>query len=422
MSYADFLARKVPRFAARGVDYRSVNDALFPFQGSIVDRALQHGRFAVFADCGLGKTLIELEYANNTPGRALLLAPLAVGHQIEQEAQRFGYDAAYGGDGKICISNYERLHQWNPDDFDAIILDESSILKAYDGKTRNALIEAFANHRFRLCCTATPSPNDIMELGNHSEFLGVKTRAEMLAMFFVHDGARTSQWRVKGHAKREFWRWVGSWCAMVRRPSDLGFSDVGYHLPPLTVHRHPITCDAAPNSRLIPGAGSLSLHERRRLRQSTINARVEAAADLLSNVESPCLYWCGLNAESDALKKTVDGSVAVAGADTAEHKRDSLLGFANGHIPHLITKPRIGGWGMNWQVCSDMAFVGLSDSYEEFYQSTRRCWRFGQDSPVDVHIVYSEHEEQVIDNVMAKEEEHKRLQDGVVEEMKHAIV
>ena len=417
VSYSEFIARKTRRFSGNGIVYKPTSAPLYGFQTVLTEIALDRGRSAIFADCGLGKTIMELEWAANIPGRTIIFSPIAVAHQIEREAARFGYDARVS-DGsaigsQIVLTNYEKLHRFDPSEFDAVILDESSILKAYDGKTRTALIEAFCHHKFKLAATATPSPNDFMELGNHAEFLGVMTRAEMLAMFFVHDGGSTQSWRLKGHAVADFWKWVGSWASMIRSPSDLGFDDSAFALPALRIH-HEVVDSQFQHHTLIPGATALDLHERRRARRASLDERVARALEM-SNGES-WLYWCDLNDESAAIAKAT-GAVEVKGADTETHKRDAFIGFSEGSVPRLVTKPRIGGWGMNWQKCHKMAFVGLSDSYEAFYQSTRRCYRFGQAEPVDVHLIYSDAERAVVENVLAKESSHREMQDALIEEV-----
>lgn len=416
VSYAEFIARKTRRHQGAGVEYAAESGVLYPFQSDLVARALERGRSAVFADCGLGKTLIELEWGTNVPGRVLLLAPLAVAYQIEREAERFGFDASRAPGAKITLTNYEKLHQFDTSAFDAVILDESSILKAHTGKTRRRLIEAFASHPRRLACTATPSPNDFMELGNHAEFLGVSTHAEMLSMFFVHDGGSTQDWRLKGHAQRDFWRWVGSWATLIRRPSDLGYDDEGFALPPLRFHHE--VCDPVETSvqQLVPGATPLDLNARREARRASLDSRVKAAERLVSENPGPWLLWCDLNAESHAIASHIDGAREVKGADSDEWKTESFLGFADGRFERLVTKPRIGGWGMNWQRCSQMAFVGVSDSYEAMYQAVRRCWRFGQERPVDAWLIYSETERAVVENVMAKDRAHAAMQDALIEE------
>jgi hypothetical protein len=400
------------------VPYTHSNPALYPFQHDIVQRALDAGRFCIFADCGLGKTLMELEWASNLEGPVILLSPLGVAPQIQAEAERFGYDAAVSRDGsrskhQVTICNYEKLHLIDPDEYVGVILDESSILKAYDGKTRARIIESFRGHHFKLAATATPSPNDFMELGNHSEFVGAMTRAEMLSMFFVHDGGSTQDWRLKGHAINDFWRWVSSWASMLRRPSDMGcYEDEGFALPEMRIHHHIVDSEWQ-DGTLLPGATALSLTERRAARRASKQQRCEMAASLDDPLES-MLFWCDLNDESAMTTKLVPDAVEVKGADKPDHKESALLGFGEGKIRALVTKPRIGGWGMNWQRCARMAFVGLSDSYEAFYQATRRCWRFGQTRPVDVHLIYSEPERAVIENVLAKSRAHEQMQDAMI--------
>lgn len=422
-AYADFISAKSRRFIGAGLPYTFKSGALYGFQGDLVERALRKGRYCIFADCGLGKTLMELEWAANVPGRVLLLTPLGVAKQIEAEAQRFGYSALVAREGKpadahVTIANYERLHRFDPDDFQAVVLDESSILKAYDGKTRTQIIRAFAGHRYKLAATATPSPNDFMELGNHAEFVGAMTRTEMLAMFFVHDGGSTQDWRLKGHARREFWRWVGSWASMLRAPSDLGYPDEGFDLPPLRIEHHVVASEWT-DGTLIPGANAPDLHGRRAARRSSLAARCDAAA-ALDHPDEPFLVWCDLNDESTAMAARIADAVEVTGSDTPEHKESALLGFGAGSVRALVSKSSIAGWGMNWQRCSRMVFVGLSDSYEAFYQASRRCWRFGQKRPVDVHLVYSEPERAVVENVLAKSARHREMQDALVAEVSAA--
>lgn len=418
--YTDFLAgkrlRAVPHpviRSSRGCEY------LFPFQRYCVDECLRLGRAALFADCGLGKTLMQLSWASEIDGQVLLLAPLAVAHQTEREARRFGIDAAYRKNNderrgeRITITNYQRLESFDVGMFDGVVLDESSILKSFTGSTRNRLIDACRHVPYRLACTATPAPNDFTEIGNHAEFLGVMTRSEMLSMFFVHDGGSTQDWRLKGHAREEFWRWVSSWSLLFTKPSDIGFDDDGFDLPPLNVHR--VLVDSEVDScALIPGAVALDLQQRRAVRRSSLDARCEAAAKLVDSHPGQWLLWCDLNDESAALSSAIEGAVEVKGADKDEHKSAAMLGFAAGDVRVLVTKPSIAGFGMNWQNCSQMAFVGLSDSYEAFYQATRRCWRFGQTSAVDAYIIASEHERAVVDNVMAKESAHDEMKRQMV--------
>jgi hypothetical protein len=418
-SYSDFIESKHRRFQSNGIALDELSPALYGFQSHIVRWALGIGRSCIFADCGLGKTIMQLEWAHrvcdHTAGRVLVLSPLAVAAQTEREAARFGYkdvarSEAGSDDGtRIVLTNYERLHHFDPDDFVGVVLDESSILKSYTGHFRNEIINGFAGHRFKLACTATPAPNDVMELGNHAEFVGAMTRTEMLSMFFVHDGGETQKWRLKGHARDEFWKWVMSWASVVSRPSDLGFSDDGFDLPELHYHTHTVEAGVAQEGMLFD-VGSPTLTERRHARRSSLDSRCQVAADLASDTDEQWILWCDLNDESARLAELIPEAVEVRGSDTNEHKRNAMLGFSDGDIRVLVTKPKIAGFGMNWQNCARMAFVGLSDSYEALYQSTRRCWRFGQPREVEAHIITSTAEGAVLKNVTRKESDHREMQ------------
>lgn len=414
-NYAEFLDSKQITTTAAGLDVsrESIKDQLFDFQKDLVHWALRKGRAAIFADCGLGKTPMQLEWARHVGGNVLILAPLAVSRQTVQEGHKFGIpvilcraqaDVRPG----VNIANYEMLHHFNPTAFRGVVLDESSILKAYDGKTRTAIIEAFKQTPFRLACTATPAPNDFMELGNHAEFLGVMTRMEMLAMFFVHDGGDTAKWRLKGHAQNRFWEWVASWAAVLQKPSDLGYEDKGFKLPPLEVVEHMVASEATEGHLFAMEA--LALPDRQRARRESIESRVAECARIVAmHPDEPWLIWCDLNRESGLLAKVIPGAVEVRGSDSPEHKERALLGFANGSIRCLVTKPSIAGWGMNFQTCAKMAFVGLSDSFEQYYQAVRRCWRFGQERPVTAHIIIAETEGAVKLNIERKERDAARM-------------
>jgi hypothetical protein len=318
-------------------------------------------------------------------------------------------------DGCIYVTNYEKLEHFDADEFKGIVLDESSILKNFTGAIRNDVIARFASTPYRLACTATPAPNDYMELGNHAEFVGSMSRVEMLSMFFCHDGGDTSQWRLKGHAEADFWRWVCSWAVMVRKPSDLGFSDDGFVLPPLRMHETLVAADPL-DSGMLFDVGSPTLEQRRKARRSSIDDRVAEAVRIASGDEQ-CLVWCDLNEEGDKLAAAIDGAVQVSGSDTNEHKESTLLAFSRGEIRVLVTKPKIAGFGMNMQSCHRMVFVGLSDSYEAMYQAVRRCWRFGQSSPVDVHIVTANTEGATLDNVKRKERDAEKMAAQMVANM-----
>lgn len=423
MEYQEFLSKKITIDKPTGLnEVTEINPMLFEFQRDIVRWALRRGRAAIFADCGLGKTPMQLEWANHIPGRVLILAPLAVNRQTVREGEKFGVPVQYvrdqdevTDDDKIVITNYEMLDHFDPAAFNGVVLDESSILKSYSGKVRTAIIDAFHETPFKLCCTATPAPNDYMELGNHAEFLRVMTRAEMLAMFFVHDGGETQKWRLKGHAQSKFWEWLCSWSVMVRKPSDLGYEDDGFVLPPIKFHEVVVKAGASIDT-LFPMPAQ-TLEERRKARQGSIPERAEAAAGLVNGSQDAWLFWCNLNKESETLTKLLPGAVEVKGSDDRDVKESRMLGFASGDHRCLVTKPRIAGFGMNWQHCSNVVFFGLSDSYEEFYQATRRCWRSGQKSPVDVYIVTSELEGAVVANIKRKEQDAQKMAENMVHHM-----
>lgn len=419
-SYAEFLASKRIVSESAGLEVQGLNPMLFDFQADLVRWALRKGRAAVFADTGLGKTGMQLEWARHIPGNVLILAPLAVSRQTVREGEKFGISVAIcrsQADAKpgINITNYEMLHHFDPDRFAGIVLDESSCLKSFDSKTRMMIIEAFAKTPFRLACTATPAPNDYMELGNHSEFLGVMSRTEMLAMFFTHDGGDTSKWRLKGHAQDRFWEWVASWAAVLRKPSDLGYSDDGFILPGLEIVEHVVRVDKPTEGHLF-AVEALALLDRQRARRESIEARVaEAARIVATKPDEPWLIWCDLNRESELLTKAIPGAVEVKGSDNREHKEQALLGFASGDVRILVSKPSIAGFGMNFQRCANMVFVGLSDSFEQYYQAVRRCYRFGQTRRVEAHIVIAETEGAVRSNIERKERDAIRMAEAMVE-------
>lgn len=407
LDYDQFITQKEQPNESSGfeVDAADLPGALFDFQCDIVRWSLAKGRAAIFADCGLGKTLMQLAWADQVYRRTdklvLILAPLAVAAQTAAEGKRFGIDAVVVERQKdvvdgINITNYDKLDRFDTSVFSGVVLDESSILKSFTGKVRTMLINAFSRTPYRLACTATPAPNDYMELGNHSEFLGVMSRTEMLSMFFVHDGGDTAKWRLKGHAEMAFWRWMASWSVVLDNPTSLGYADNGYELPPLRVHEIIVDGDA-------PTTEKLTLTQRRNARKESLDARCQAAADLVNTSREQWLVWCDLNAESEKLHELCEMSRQVRGSDKASYKASTMLGFSVGVLKCLVTKPKIAGFGMNWQNCRNMIFVGLSDSYEQYYQAVRRCWRFGQTQPVDVYIIISAREGAVKENIERKE-------------------
>jgi hypothetical protein len=438
-AYADFLARKSVTVRPAGFD-AELHPALFPFQRDVARMSLRRGRSAIFAGTGLGKTLMQLSWADavrKEQGPVLVLTPLAVAQQTVNEAARFSiegvaYAADASGAAPITVTNYDRWEKFDLTKFAGIVLDESSILKSHDGATRRELTEACQSIPLRLCCTATPAPNDYTELGQHAEFLGVLTAKEMLATWFVHDGSiratnvdnhggkPVADWRLKRHAERDFWRWVSTWATLIRKPSDLGYSDDGYELPPLTKRQVTVKVDYDSDGTLFPLQAN-TLSERLQARRTSIDARVKAAADIVNaHPDRPWLVWCNLNAEEEALVKAIPGALAVRGADDSDTKTERLLGFCTGTPRVLITKPSIAGFGMNWQHCADMVFVGLNDSFEQLYQATRRCWRFGQTKPVTAYLVASELEGAVVANLNAKERAFETMADALSAQLRAA--
>lgn len=432
-SYEEFLASKAPRDVPTGITTAvAVHPRLFDFQAAIVRWALRRGRAAIFADTGLGKTLMQLEWARHvaahTGGRVLILAPLAVTHATAREAATIDMTVLVVDEQSqvpagpaVVITNYDKMHRFDLASFAGVVLDESSIIKAHDGKTREAIITGFAATPYRLACTATPSPNDHVELGNHAEFVGAMTRTEMLSTFFVHDGGDTSTWRLKGHARKDFWRWVCSWAVAIKHPRDIGFDQAGYDLPALHVHEEIVEA-----ALVRADAGALfateakTLAEQRVERRATIDDRVARAAALVNATAAtnePWIVWCDMNAESEALTRAIAGAVEVTGSDTAEHKERTAMDFAAGKVRVIVSKPSIFGFGLNWQHCANMAFVGVSHSYEAFYQAIRRCWRFGQQREVHAHVITASTEGRVVANLKRKERDAQEMMREMVASM-----
>ena len=426
--YQEFLRRKARLDPPTGIDCDvELHPQIFPHQVDIVRWALKRGRAAIFAGTGLGKSIMELSWGNavssHTDKPVLLFAPLAVASQMIREADKWGFKATQVAEQSdvvpgINVTNYQKMEHFDLSQFGGVILDESSIMKHHNGHYRTKLIQECQIVPFRLAATATPAPNDFMELGNHAEFLGVMSYTDMLATFFIHDGGDTAKWRLKGHAEDNFWKWMASWSVMLRKPSDLGYPNDGYDLPPLTHHNHVVDIEYTPNLE----NGSLiqlraaTMSERIVARRDSVEERCRMAAQL-TPTDRPFVWWCNLNTESETLVKMIPGAVEVRGSDTDESKEKKILGFLDGTIRILVTKASICGFGMNFQCCADTGFVGLNDSFEQVYQATRRFWRFGQTKPVNVHFISAETEGAVVANLKRKELDAERMADAMVRHM-----
>jgi hypothetical protein len=424
-NYQDFLNSKNRKTESCGFKPFFIASDLFDFQKELTEWAVLKGRCALFEDCGLGKTIQYLTWAENvvrkTHGKVLILTPLAVSQQVISEANKFGFRVRRTQDGVvkrgINVTNYERLKNFNPNDLAGVVCDESSIIKNMDSKTRKSLTKFMVGIAYRLLCTATPAPNDYMELGTSSEALGVMNRNEMLGMFFTNGGDTTQQWELKGHARTRFWEWMSTWAKAIRKPSDLGYEDDKFILPELKVHHHILKSQSQSN-KFLPNI-AVTLTEQRLEKRNTIDKRCQLAADLISN-DQPCVLWCQLNAEGDTLESLIPDSVQVSGRDTDQQKERKLNGFSKGKIRVLITKPKIGGFGLNWQHCPNVVYFPTW-SHESYYQAIRRCWRFGQNKPVNCHLVYTEAERNVVNGMLRKERQSQEMYDGITRAMNRTI-
>lgn len=431
MEYEDFIRSKDFKIVNQSIEIErdDLNKNLFEYQKDLVYLALKKGKFALFAMTGTGKTAMQSEWAHqvhkfiNMP--VLILAPLSVATQTKKEAKEIldiditlcesSEDVKNG----VNITNYDKIHKFDLSVFGGVALDESSILKSFSSSTTETLISEFQYTQFKLCCTATPAPNDYVELGNHCQFLNIMSRAEMLATFFVHDGGDTSQWRLKGHAVDKFWEWVAHWAVLFTKPSDIGYSedeDKKYSLPEKYTFEHIVPSPASKG--LLFAIDATDLNDRRRARRESLENRCKIAAELVNNSNDTWLVWCDLNDESNMLKSLIEESVEVKGSDKESHKIKSIDDFKNGKIKCLISKPSMFGFGLNLQNCHNMIFTGLSDSFEQVFQAERRCYRFGQKNDVNVHIVISEAEGNVKRNQERKESQFLTMIDELIKHTK----
>lgn len=429
--YREFIASRAVKLENTGFKADALNTGLKVHQRNVVDFALERGKSAAFLDTGLGKSFIELEFAKQcaeyTGKPSLILTPLAVAGQMVREGRKFGIDARQIRDQSevgtgVMVANYERLAKLDPECFGAVVLDESSILKSFAGKTRSQLIDAFKTCEFKLAATATPSPNDHMELGNHAEFLGVMRQQEMLSKWFINDTSTASQeWRLKGHARDDFWQWVASWSRCATMPSDLGGDDTGYSLPDVIRRLHVVDADKSVDTNgmlfRIPELSATSFHDEKR---KTMRDRCEKSAELANSHDKPVTVWCESNDESSMLAKLVNGAVELRGDQKPEEKERILEGFAAGEFRAIVTKPKLAGFGLNWQHCAHAVFASISYSYEQHYQAVRRSHRFGQSQQVVNDIVVSDTEMQIWNVINDKASKHGEMKSAMADAMKKA--
>lgn len=438
MTYLEFLESKKKKVPASGfiIDDTLLNNKLFPFQAYIVKKALHKGRYSIFSDCGTGKTLMQLEWANqvykHTGKPVLILAPLAVSGQTIQEGEKFGIKVNKYGSGNIQITNYEQLDNIEADFFSGIVLDESSILKNFSGAIKNKIIDIFKHTPYKLCCTATPSPNDPEELGNHSEFLNVMSRSEMLAMYFIHDGGDTGKWKLKPHGHKHFWQFVSEWAIMLCKPEDIGFPMPGYDLPALNLIEKKIITPLRNNGRLLNDVAVSATNFNNELRLTKIE-RLSQAAEIVNASTESFIVWVKQNEEGEELKRLIPGAIEVAGSDSIEYKEKMLLGFANGDYRVLITKSKIAQFGLNFQGCHNQIFASLDFSFEGLYQSIRRSYRFGQKHQVNIWLITTDTMSNVLESIKKKQKQFIEMQNemnvsmnpeikGRVKEERQAIV
>lgn len=426
MDYLDFLQNKVVAVGKAGfdADASAINPMLFDWQRECVVWALGLGKAALFEECGLGKTFQQIEWARlvaeETGGKVLILAPLAVAHQTISEGRKLGVEIAYcrsqaaveAASARIVVTNYEMLKELTPESFSGVVLDESSILKAFTGHYKRMILNAFEHTPFKLACTATPAPNDHLELGNHAEFLNIMASNEMIARWFINNSMKAGGYRLKRHAADDFWRWVSSWAVCISRPSDLGYSDEGFDLPPLNIHEHVVKVDhtrAFERGQLVI-SGELSATEMWREKLSTAQDRAYRAREIVGDSSEPWIVWCDTNYEADLLKALFPQAIEVRGSESVSAKEQKLTAFSDGSARMIITKPDIAGFGLNWQHCHNQVFVGVTYSFEKTYQALRRSWRFGQSRIVDAHLIYAESEGNILQALREKQEAHSEMQ------------
>lgn len=425
--YKEFIASKQKLAKQAGFKpSKRLNMMLKDWQKTVVKTALLRGRCALFADTGLGKTFMQLEWARHvhaeTNRPVIVHSPVGVRAQTKREAEKFGIacrvevvDSGEDVINGLNLVNYEKLHKFDPSVFSGVVLDESSCLKNFTGKIKRQLVKSYKSTPYRLACTATPAPNDHMELGNHADFLGVMPSNEMLSRWFINDTMKAGGYRLKNHGVEDFWAWVSSWAVCMSRPSDIGGSDEGYILPELRIHKHIVSIDYTPQTEGflfdVGGISATNIHEEKR-RSNTNRARMVAEI-AASHPSESLLLWCNTNYEADEIKKHVPYAVEVRGSDSEAKKESMLLGFSDGSVRVLLTKPSIAGMGLNFQVCSKQIWAGLGFSFEDYYQAVRRCWRFGQQKPVDVHIVFTDAEQSIEKTIARKESDHSLMQTGM---------
>jgi hypothetical protein len=437
MTYDSFLDQKTQVGAEHGFDPVWMPDILFDFQKAVTDWAIRKGRAAIFADCGLGKTFMQLTWAENvarkTGKRVLILTPLAVAFQTVREGEKIGVEVIHRREGiktgdRIIVTNYERLHYFDPEDYAGVVCDESSILKNFDGAMRQEITDFMRKRPYRLLCTATAAPNDYIELGTSSEALGELGATDMISKFFKKVTKTMSRrqehmsdiYSLRPHAEHDFWRWVVSWARAIRKPSDMDFSDDGFTLPSLNVRQH-IVKAAKPRNGMLFDIPAVGLEEQRADLRNTIGERCEMAAQLINAHDRPAVAWCNLNEEGNRLEKLINGGVEISGADPEERKEEVFTAFIRGDIRVLITKPTIGGFGLNLQHCAHETFFP-SHSYEQYYQAVRRCWRFGQKNPVTVDMITTDGQDNVLKNLQSKADKAADMFDYLVSLMRNELI